>query len=218
LELFVQYSGGHVHAYGQTGDRQMTARRRNSAAGLAQQSVVGFVGGLLAGAVMNIFSRAVTSATHGREGSGAAPGSNRVGRGAQPPQAQGAADDDAAVRVGTAAYRAVTGSAPNRAARRRLGTMAHYVFSGALGACYALVARRLPIVRAGHGIAYGTAVWILADEMVIPLLDLSRGPRQLPPGVHAYALAGHWVYGFALESSVRSASRERRQSAHSSNP
>jgi uncharacterized membrane protein YagU involved in acid resistance len=66
------------------------------------------------------------------------------------------------------------------------------------------MADRLPIVRSAYGIVYGTAVWIVADEMVMPLLGLSRRPQQLPVDVHAYALAGHWVYGVALDSAVRS--------------
>jgi putative membrane protein len=84
----------------------------------------------------------------------------------------------------------------------------HYAFSGTVGACYAVMADRLPMIRAGHGTAYGTAVWIVADEMVMPLLGLSLGPRQLPVGVHVYALAGHWVYGLTLDSAVRSCIRE----------
>jgi putative membrane protein len=185
------------------------ARRSNSDGGIAHRCLIGFVGGLLGAAAMNLFSRAVSSARNGREATGAAPGYDRVGRGVQPPQADGAAEEDATVRVGTAAYRAVTGSAPDRAKRSWLGTSMHYAFGGTVGACYAVMAQRLPIIRAGHGTAYGTAVWIVADEMIMPLLGVSRGPRQLPAGVHAYALSGHWVYGLTLESTLRSWSRDQ---------
>lgn len=94
---------------------------------------------------------------------------------------------------------------PAASTRSWLGTAVHYAFSGTIGASYAMVAERLPMVRAGYGTAYGSAVWLLADETIMPLLGLSRGPRQLPAGVHAYALAGHRVYGLTLEAAVRSA-------------
>src|SRR4051794_1142697 len=68
----------------------------------------GIAGGLLASVAMNVFARALTAA-RGREADGAAPGADRHGRGVQPPQAEGAAEDDAAVRAGATAYRAVTG-------------------------------------------------------------------------------------------------------------
>lgn len=152
---------------------------------------------------MNLFSQAVGAVGAGRQPTGAAPGHDSVGHGVQPPQAEGAAEDDAAVRVGRVAYRALTGSTPGHATRSRLGTAVHYAFGATVGACYAVAAQRLPIMRAGHGTAYGTAVWMVADEMIMPVLGLSRGPGRLPLGVHAYALASHWIYGLALESAVR---------------
>jgi hypothetical protein len=172
-------------------------------ASLWQRCVIGFAGGLLGAFAMNAFARAVDAATDGREAEGAAPGGDRVGRGVQPPQADGQADDDATVRVATAAYRALTDTEPSRAVRSWLGTGVHYAFSVTLGVGYALVAQRAPLVRAGFGTAYGTAVWAVADELIMPLFGLSRGPRQLPAGVHAYALAGHCVYGLTLETITR---------------
>ena len=177
--------------------------RHREACSLEHRGRIGFAGGLLAAFAMNLFARAVSSAGCGREAPGAAPGQDRVGRGVQPPQADGTADDDATVRVGMVAYRALTGSAPRRATRSWLGTAVHYAFGGTVGACYAIMAKRLPIIRAGHGTAYAAAVWIVADEAIMPLLNLSRGPRQLPAGVHLYALAGHWAYGLTLESVIR---------------
>jgi hypothetical protein len=46
-------------------------------------------------------------------------------------------------------------------------------------------------------------VWVVADELMMPAMGLSRGPRQLPLGVHAYALAGHWVCGVTVDSASR---------------
>jgi uncharacterized membrane protein YagU involved in acid resistance len=152
---------------------------------------------------MNLYARAVRAINHGREAAGAAPGSNRNGRGMQPPQADQLADQDAAVRVGATAYRAASGHDPSRAAEPWLGSLAHYGFGTATGICYAVAASRAPALRTGFGTAYGSLVWAFADEGILPALGLSRGPRELPLGVHAYALCGHWVYGATLEAVTR---------------
>jgi hypothetical protein len=163
----------------------------------------GLAAGLLAALAMNTFARAINAVRGGREARGAAPGTDRIGRGAQPPQAKGTTDDDAAVRVGSAAYRALTASEPSRDTRLALGTAVHYAFGATLGVAYGWMSTRAPAVRAGYGTIYGAAVWLVADEMLMPALRLSRGPRQLPAGVHAYALADHLIFGATLESATR---------------
>lgn len=169
----------------------------------SEGAAIGLAGGIAASFAMNQFARMVTAGSTRREAEGAAPGGDRVGRGVQPPQAEGTADDDATVRSGSIAYRAIAGREPDTETRRRLGSGAHYAFGAAVGLAYGLLGARVPSLRAGYGTAYGTLVWAIADEGVMPALGLSRGPRRLPPGVHAYALLGHLVYGAVLESFVR---------------
>jgi uncharacterized membrane protein YagU involved in acid resistance len=161
---------------------------------------IGLTAGLLGALTMNLFARVVRRRNGGREAEGAAPGINRDGRGAQPPQAIARADDDAAVRVGRTAYRTVTGVEPSLAIKPWLGSAAHYAFGGSLGIYYVLAADRAPLLRAGYGTLFGSLVWAIADEGVMPALGLSRGPRQLSSAVHAYAVAAHWVYGATLEA------------------
>jgi uncharacterized membrane protein YagU involved in acid resistance len=163
----------------------------------------GLVGGLLGALAMNVFARAVRAGNQGLEARGAAPGNDRDGRGMQPPQARTRADQDAAVEAGTAVYRSLTGDTPDRRTSRWLGIGAHYAFGATLGVVYALGSNRAPALRAGFGVLYGSLVWAIADEGAMPALGLSRGPRELPLGVHGYALAGHWVYGATLEGFMR---------------
>jgi hypothetical protein len=35
---------------------------------------------------------------------------------------------------------------------------------------------------------------------MMPALGLSRSPREQSAGMHAYSLAGHWIYGATLEA------------------
>jgi uncharacterized membrane protein YagU involved in acid resistance len=151
-----------------------------------QLAAVGIAAGLLGGLAMNLFARAAVA--------------GRAGHGVQPSQAKKRPTDDAAVRVGAAAYRTVTGHKPNRAARRRLGVATHYAFSATLGLFYVLLVDRLPALAAGCGTFFGESVWAVADEGVMPALGLSKSPRQLPLGIHVYAVSGHAVFGATVEA------------------
>jgi hypothetical protein len=177
------------------------SRRAGSAAEDAGRLIAtGVAAGVIAGVAMDTFSRLVSASGNGREAKGAAPGADRTGRGVQPAQAEGHAEEDATVKAGTLAYEAITGDRPDRETRLWLGRAAHYGFSISAGVMYVLLANRFVPVRAGYGTLYGTAVWAVADEGIVPALGLSRGPRQLPANVLAFGLLGHLVYGAALEA------------------
>jgi putative membrane protein len=165
--------------------------------------LAGLLSGLFASAAMNVAARAVTRARGGREADGAAPGRYRTGRGAQPPQAKGAAEHDGAVIAGTTAYRMLTGKYPPAHQRLALGTAAHYAFGAAVGAAYAVASARVPALRKCYGTAYGTLVWLIADEGMMPALGLSRSAKELSAGVLAFGLGTHLVYGAALETGMR---------------
>lgn len=163
----------------------------------------GMAAGLAGTLAMDAFSAAVSRGGTEREANGAAPGGDRLFRGVQPAQADGAATDDATVRAGTAAYRAVTGDEPNGAERRWLGTLAHYGFGISAGVGYALASEKFSALRSGFGTLYGLFVWAAADEGLMPALGLSRPPARLTPGMHAYAIGGHLAFGAALEAALR---------------
>src|SRR3954453_12718876 len=88
--------------------------------------LAGVAGGLIAGWTMNMFGRAAAALGGGREAPGAAPGRDRFGRGAQPPQALRTAHRDASVLLGSAVYRTVAGRNPNRDVQPWIGSAMHY--------------------------------------------------------------------------------------------
>jgi hypothetical protein len=180
--------------------RSITTNARYAAAGLA--------GGLAGALAMNLFARAARAMNEGHEAAGAGPGSDRDGRGVRPPQAEFDAGDDAAVRAGKIVYHALTGHRPSRDVEAWLGTGAHYAFGAALGVCYGLASRRVPSLRAGVGLLYGTLVWAVADEAVVPAGGFSRPPDGLPPELRLHAWCGHWIYGTTLDAVVRMATGE----------
>jgi uncharacterized membrane protein YagU involved in acid resistance len=66
-------------------------------------------------------------------------------------------------------------------------------------AAYGVLAELAPIVTAGDGVAFGTALWLLADEVAVPAAGLSKPPREIPVTTHIYALVSHLVYGWITE-------------------
>jgi uncharacterized membrane protein YagU involved in acid resistance len=167
-------------------------------------AVIGVVSGIVAAMAMDSFSRCLRALNgHGREVPGATPGGERDAKGAQPAQAKSSGDQDATVKIGTAAFKAVTGHKPGRETQQWLGTFAHYGFGAAMGVNYMLASEQAPDLRRGYGTVYGSLVWAAADEGAVPAAGLSKKPGEIPLGVHAFALGSHWVYGATLETCRR---------------
>ncbi len=77
--------------------------------------------------------------------------------------------------------------------------LVHYTYGTLMGAAYGAFAERQPRLTAGLGLSYGTVLWAIGDEIMVPLLRLSKAPQAYPLSVHAKALASHFVYGLTLE-------------------
>jgi putative membrane protein len=77
----------------------------------------------------------------------------------------------------------------------------HYSFGTVVGALYgAYIERRR--TRAS-GVGFGTTVWLLADEVAMPLLGLSESTTRRPVEMHLQSLAAHFVYGATTEMARR---------------
>ena len=57
----------------------------------------------------------------------------------------------------------------------------------------------MPLTTVGEGLPFGAAVWVIADEGVVPALGLSRKSTDYPASIHAYSFASHLVYGLTTE-------------------
>jgi putative membrane protein len=79
------------------------------------------------------------------------------------------------------------------------GSVVHYAMGGLSGGLYGALAEMSPLVSAGRGALFGAAVWLVADEVAVPGLGLSKGPAEYPAQIHAKALASHLVYGVATD-------------------
>jgi uncharacterized membrane protein YagU involved in acid resistance len=83
---------------------------------------------------------------------------------------------------------------PERAAQ-----VVHLAFGSAWGGVYGLVAGTLPAATGLRGgLAFGAAVWLLSDDVLLPAFKLAAWPQHYPVKNHVYALAAHAVYGAAV--------------------
>jgi len=90
--------------------------------------------------------------------------------------------------------------------KKQAGAAVHYAYGALAGGLYGALAERSKPVRKLAGILYGAVLWLLGDEVAVPLLRLSKAPTEYPVSNHAMALASHVVYG-ATTDLVRRAVR-----------
>jgi uncharacterized membrane protein YagU involved in acid resistance len=77
--------------------------------------------------------------------------------------------------------------------------LAHFTFGALVGAVYGGVMRHDGRAFSTRGAAFGATVWLLADELGMPLLRLSRPTRERSMDGHLQSLATHLVFGTVAE-------------------
>lgn len=91
----------------------------------------------------------------------------------------------------------------SRAQRRVWGWRFHKLFGIAGGIGYLTLRRLLPSLRWGRGLGFGTAFFLIGDELLVPAFGLTPGPRAFSWKVHARGAAAHLAYGLAAEGAAR---------------
>lgn len=105
------------------------------------------------------------------------------------------AEEDATVTLGRVLYREIRGREPGPETAEVLGSLVHYGYGALMGGIYGAVRADRHHPDLEGGLAWGTVLWLLGDELVVPLLGLSEGPAERPIREHTRELAGHLVYG-----------------------
>ena len=165
--------------------------------------VAGLAGGLIASWTMNQFQAAWMRMAGGSEKPHGAQ-SMQPSQGSTGNQAEDAKEqDDATVETAKVISKNVFGHELQESEKKSAGAAVHYAFGTVTGGLYGALAEVTPQVTTGAGIPFGAAFWLLADEITVPVLGLSKGPTEYPVSTHAYALASHLVYGVTAEMSRR---------------
>ena len=76
------------------------------------------------------------------------------------------------------------------------GAMVHYAVSGAAGALYGTTAHYGPGITKFRGLPFGTAIWLLGNEIIMPAFGLTKKLSKYSLLMQANALGEHLVYGF----------------------
>ena len=147
--------------------------------------------GAIAGAVATLVMDRATTYLYQREG--------RRAREREDEARGGATAYEAAAEKGAA----LVGTRLTRAERQRGGSAIHWALGIGAGAAYAVLRRRLDLVGAAAGTAFGTAFWALMDEGVVPALGLTPGPFAFPWQTHARGFLGHLTFGTVTDGSLR---------------
>ena len=92
-----------------------------------------------------------------------------------------------------------TGTTLSKDRLKTAGQAVHYTFGTLMGVCYSATAEFFPEVSTGGGSAFGTLLFIGADEVAVPAFHLSGPPTETPASDHLQHWAAHIVYGATLE-------------------
>ncbi len=163
---------------------------------LLMDIVIGTAGGLVGTLAMQAYWKAVTQIsgkdprtetrkTNGQTTSIALLGTHHK---------EGESSTEALARLG---YEAAEHHEPEDSKKQRLSNLVHWTYGAAQGAIYDAVARRVPGPRWAKGLTYGGAMWLLGDELAVPVLGLAEGPRKYPLRQHVHRLGAHLTYGLA---------------------
>ena len=155
--------------------------------------MAGAIGGIVGTLAMNYAQRAWTLAVDGRAPASAAD--EHDARDWQERDEQQNANELAAQAVATATVRRrLTPGELSIAAR-----VVHFAFGAAVGAAYGAAVQRANPAHRRTGVLLGMTLWLLADEIAMPAIGLSRPTLERPLEMHLQSFAAHIVYGMTAE-------------------
>lgn len=157
---------------------------------LWKEIVAGALGGLVASFAMNQFQASLSAASQAL--------SDEKGAKSESSQS-GGESEDATVKAARVVSENVLDRPLPESEKQTAGSAVHYTFGTTIGALYGGCAALLPSITAGRGTLYGTAVFVLADEIGVPTAGFSGPPTETPLSSHAQAFASHCVYGFVTD-------------------
>jgi putative membrane protein len=113
--------------------------------------------------------------------------------------------DDAAMKAADVVAEATTGEPLSRREKTEVGgPLAHYAFGATAGAIYGAIAELTPDSKLTRGDRFGSALWVGADQLTLPLMGLSPWPlRAYPASTNFQHWTSHLVYGLTTAFTYR---------------
>jgi len=141
----------------------------------------GMVGGLVASFVMNEYQALLTKLSEEKK---------------DPDQD---ASEPATVKAGEKISEILFDHRLTEAEKKAADPIVHYAMGGISGMIYGITAEASPRASSAIGLPFGTALWAIADEVMVPALGLSKPSTEYPLSNHAYALSSHLIYGLTTD-------------------
>ena len=164
--------------------------------------VAGLAAGVAATLAMDQFQKGATNAANAanaasRRAQGQSEG--RIATEQHQTQAEQQNDEGSIGKVARVVVQAATGKTLYGEQKQQAGLVVHYTFGTLMGVLYGVLAECFPPVSSGGGSAYGTLLFLGADEIAVPTLGLSPAPIDTPASSHLQHWAAHIVYGTTAE-------------------
>jgi putative membrane protein len=153
---------------------------------IAKSALAGIIGGLAGVWAMNQYSAASQKVQETWK--------KTAHNNGQQPQQPSSEEDDATMMTADRVATLVTGRHLTKQQKKTAGPIVQYAYGAFLGGLYGGLAALSPLATTGAGTAYGSAVWLVGDEYVVPKLGLAKPASEYPVSVHANALASHLTY------------------------
>jgi putative membrane protein len=159
-------------------------------------AIAGFIGGLVGTFFMSEYQALWSRVVNGAEPQSA--GGKHDARDWQEKNE----DDNANEQAAQAIARRTAGRELSEHELAVAAPLMHYAFGASVSTAYGMFAEGAPWASAGSGTAFGTLVWIGADETAMPLIGWSH-PQRYPLESHLQSFTSHLVFGFTTELARR---------------
>ena len=183
-----QWQHGHRVSGGDTSSR------------ILKGALAGAVAGLAAGYVMTLFQKGWSKAEKEIKRSGRDRKNVRQGVPEHRESHKQEQGDDATIKMASAITEIIFDHKLTKKEKKVAGPVVHYMFAAVMGAIYGTAVAAFPSSKAGFGTAFGTGLFIGADEIAVPALGMADGPGGVPLSKHFYGWVSHLVYGVSTEA------------------
>ncbi len=114
---------------------------------------------------------------------------------------------DSTSRIASAIGSAALGRPLSADEKKRGAVLVHYGVGGAAGIVYAILVQRRSTITNQCGALFGLGLWLIADELLMPCLGLSRKRGSYSLQAQANSLGEHLIYAAMADSVYRRLSR-----------
>jgi len=155
--------------------------KKTDANDVVKGAFAGLIGGLVASFVMSEFQSLLSKLTEEEKNS------------------KKKKDEPATVKAAEEISEAVFAHKLKKSEKESAGEAVHYAMGATSGLIYGIASEIAPLTTAGLGLPFGAAVWLVADDIVVPTLGLAKPATEYRFSTHAYALSSHLVYSLTTD-------------------